>query len=104
MAEYFFFYKPHNDFQIYHIACKEIPFEMISRLLTNNNYLTHNNVQLNNSHLFYYQHPDDKKIYKVICEIVSNDYIVRMLNKINYGNELNLNEQQQVEFSQELKY
>uniref|UniRef100_U9TD27 Uncharacterized protein n=1 Tax=Rhizophagus irregularis (strain DAOM 181602 / DAOM 197198 / MUCL 43194) TaxID=747089 RepID=U9TD27_RHIID len=65
---------------------------MISRLLTNNNYLTHNN------------HPDDKKIYKVICEIVSNDYIVRMLNKINYGNELNLNEQQQVEFSQELKY
>ncbi|RGB32560.1 hypothetical protein C1646_762715 [Rhizophagus diaphanus] len=103
MVEFLFFYKPHNDFQIYHITCEEISFEMISRLLTNNNYLTHNNIQLNNSHLFYYQQPDDKKIYKVICEIVSYDYIVRMLNKINYDNELNLNEQQQVEFSQELK-
>jgi hypothetical protein len=103
MAEYSFFYKANNDFQIYHITCEETSFEVVSRLLSNRDRLTQNNVQPNNSHVFYYQHPDDKKIYKVICEVVSYTYIICMLNKVNYGFELNLNEQQAVDFSQELK-
>lgn len=103
MAEYLFFYKPHNDFQIYHITCEETSFEIVSRLLSNRDCLTQNNAQPSNSHIFYYQHPDDKKIYKVTCEVVSYTYIICMLNRINYGFELNLNEQQQVDFSQELK-
>ncbi|GBB84379.1 hypothetical protein RclHR1_00110012 [Rhizophagus clarus] len=103
MAEYLFFYKPYNDFQIYNIICKEISFDVISRLLSNNDGLTQNNVQPINSHIFYFQHPDDKKIYKVICELISYNYIISMLNKYNYGIELNLCEQQQENFSKELK-
>ena len=79
-----FFYKAHNGFQIYHITCKEISFEVV---LSN---LTQNYVQPNNLHLFYFQQPDDKKIYKVICEVVSYNFIICTLNKIKYGIEQNL--------------
>jgi len=81
MAEYSFFYKAFTDFQIYHINCKEISFETISRLLSNNDCLTQNNVQL---HVFYFQQPDDKKIYKITCEVAPYAYIIYILNKINY--------------------
>src|SRR5205823_122091 len=79
MAEYSFFYRTHNDFQIYHINCKEISFEVV---MSN---LTQNNVQPNNFHVFYFQQPDDKKIYQVICEVVSYNFIICTLNKIKYG-------------------
>jgi hypothetical protein len=103
MAEHSFFYKTNNDFQIYHIICKEISFEIISHLLSNNDYLTQNNVQLNNTHVFYFQQPYDKKIYKVTCEVARYNYIIWMLNKINYGIELNFSGQQQETFSREHK-
>ncbi len=51
-AEYSFFYKAHNDFQIYNITCKEIPFEVVSHLLSNHNFSTR--VQPSNLHVFYY--------------------------------------------------
>src|SRR2546423_10618596 len=35
IAEYSFFYKAYNDFQIYHITCREVSFETASRLLSN---------------------------------------------------------------------
>ena len=76
MVEYSFFYKAHNDFQIYHITCEETSFEVVSRLLRDHDCLVQNNVQPNNSHVFYYQQPDDKKIYKVVCKVVSYTYII----------------------------
>src|SRR2546429_9784959 len=76
MVKYSFFYKAYNDFQIYHITCEEISFEVV---LSN---LTQYYVQPNNSHVFYFQQPDDKKIYKVLCEVVSYNFIICMLNKI----------------------
>ena len=93
MAEYSFFYKAHNDFQNYHITCKEISFEVISR---NHDCLTQN-------HIFYYQQPDDKKTYQVICEVVSYTFIICTLNKIKYGIEQNLNVQENSDFSKEHK-
>ncbi|GBB84380.1 hypothetical protein RclHR1_00110013 [Rhizophagus clarus] len=103
MAEYSFFYKACNDFQIYHIICKEISFDVISRLLSNNDVLIQNNVQPINSHVFYFQHPDDKKIYKIISDLVSYNKVIWMLNKINYSIELNSSEQHQETFSREHK-
>ena len=92
-----FFYKAHNDFQIYHITCEEISFEVV---LSN---LTQNYVQPNNLHVFYFQQPDDKKIYKVICEVVSYNFIICTLNKIKYGIEQSLNVQENSDFSKEHK-
>src|SRR5438046_299913 len=103
IAEYPFFYKVHNDNQIYHITCKEISFEAISRLLSNHDCLTQNHVQPNNLHVFYYQQPDDKKIYQVICEVVSYTFIICTLNKIKYGIEQNFNVQENSDFSNEHK-
>ena len=97
MAEYSFFYKTYNDFQIYHITCKEISFEIV---LSN---LTQNYVPPINLHVFYYQQPDDKKIYQVVCEIISYNFIICMLNKINYGIELGPNIQENLDFSKEHK-
>ncbi|RIA98855.1 hypothetical protein C1645_842992 [Glomus cerebriforme] len=97
MAEYPFFYKAHNDYQIYHIICEEISFD---RLLSN---VTQNFVQPSHLHVFFYQQPVDKRIYKITCEVVSYTFIVHMLNKINYGVEVSLNEQQQEVFSREHK-
>ncbi|RIA98862.1 hypothetical protein C1645_731320 [Glomus cerebriforme] len=93
IAEYPFFYMAQNDYQIYHINCEEIPFDL---LLTN---VTQNPVQPSHLHIFYYQQPDDRRIYKITCEVVSYTFIVRMLNNIHYGVELNLNGQQQEVFS-----
>ena len=103
MEEYSFYYKVYNDFQIYHIICKQISFELISRLLSNHDCLAQNHVQSNDLHVFYYQQPDDKKIYQVMCEIVSYNSIIYMLNKIKYGIELSLNLQENSDFSREYK-
>src|SRR5687767_12955174 len=60
MAEYSFFYKVYNDFQIYHITCKETSLETA---LSNHDHSTQSNIL----HVFYFQHPDDRKIYQVVC-------------------------------------
>ena len=62
-----FYYKTYNDFQIYHITCKEISFY---------DCLNQNHDQPMNLHVFYYQQPVDKKIYQVICEVVSYNFII----------------------------
>src|SRR5436190_6677373 len=99
MAEYAFFYKPCNDYQIYHIICKEISFETASHFLRNHDH----SIQSDNFHVFYFQQPDDKKIYQVNCEVVSYNFIINSLNKISYGIELNLNVQENSDFSREHK-
>src|SRR6266542_2383915 len=88
IAEHSFFYKAWNDFQIYHITCKEFSFETISHLLSNHGYSPQNYVS-NDLHVFYYQKPDDKKLYQVVCELVSYKYVIDLLNRINYGIEHN---------------
>ncbi len=93
---YKFFYRPSNDFQIYHITCVEMSFELISQLL--NNPIHNVDIQSNNLYTFYYQQPNNKKIYKVVCEIVSHTFIVQLLNNIHYGVETNLSKQQQDEY------
>src|SRR5581483_12169780 len=103
MVEYSFFYKAYDDYQIYHITCKEILFEEVSRLCSNHDCLTQNHVLPSNLHVFYFQQSDDKKIYKVVCELVSYTYIICMLNKIKYGIEQNLNIQENSCFTKQHK-
>ncbi len=97
-AEYAFFYRPCNDFQMYHIICKEIPlsFELVSQLINDS---THNHVQSNDIYVFYHEQTDSKKIYQITCEMVSHTFIFQFLNKIIYGIEFNQYEKQQQEFS-----
>ncbi|RGB37104.1 hypothetical protein C1646_757358 [Rhizophagus diaphanus] len=67
ISEYSFFYAPCNDFQTYHIICKEISFnfESASQLISNtNNNLMNNYVQPNNIFMFYHEQPEIKKIYQ----------------------------------------
>ncbi len=101
MSECSFFYRPCNDFQIYHIVCKEIPlsFELVSRLLDHNDNNSTHHVQSNNIYVFYHKQIDSKKIYKVTCEMISHTSIFQFLNKIIYGIEFNQIEQRQQEFS-----
>ena len=97
MVEYSFFYRPYNDFQIYHIICKEMSFEELISQLLNNNYFHTNEV-----FMFYFQHPIDKRIYQLTCEMASHSVIVQFLNQNIYGIEINQNEQyhqQHFEFS-----
>ncbi|RIA80908.1 hypothetical protein C1645_791586 [Glomus cerebriforme] len=87
-AEYSFYYGPCNDFQIYHITCKEkTPEEIITQLLNNSLYLTHY-FYSNDIFVFYYQQPNDKKIYQITCEMVPHSIIVQFLNSNIYGIEL----------------
>ncbi len=93
-----FYYKPFNDFQIYLIFCIEITLdELISQLLINNLYPSHNHYS-NNSFVFYFQHPNDQRIYRVSCEMVSHSIIVQYLNSNICGIEFEL-QQQPLEFS-----
>ncbi len=95
-----FYYRPNNDFQIYHINCKEIIFnELISQV---NDYLnsSHNYHYSNNLFVFYFQNPNDHRIYRVDCEMIPHSNIVQYLNSNIYDVELNQSEQQQtLEFS-----
>ncbi|GBC09606.1 hypothetical protein RclHR1_00090040 [Rhizophagus clarus] len=103
IAEYSFFYKAWNDLQIYHVICKEISFEVVSHLLSNNGFSTQNYVQLDNLHVFYHQQPEDKKIYQITCELASYKFIIDLLNKINYGIEIYDQRQEYLNFSRECK-
>ena len=100
--EYSFFYTPCNDYQMYHIICKEISFsfESVSQLISNtDNNLIDNYVQSNNLYVFYYEQPEIKKIYQVTCEMVSHTFIFQFLNKIIYNIQFIKCEHQQQEFS-----
>jgi hypothetical protein len=96
MSEHTFFYAPCDDFQIYHITCKEISFsfESISQSISNNI-----DDQPNNVYVFYHEQPEIKKIYKVTCEIVSHTFIFQFLNKVIYNIQFIKCEHQQQEFS-----
>ena len=95
MTENQFFYRPFNDFQMYHIICKEIPlsFELASQLINNPHYYDRSN----GTYVFYHERTDSKKIYQMTCKMVSH----RLLNKMIYGIEFNQCEQHQQEFSKE---
>src|ERR1044072_8270368 len=95
MTENQFFYRPFNDFQMYHLICKEIPlsFELVSQLINNSHYYD----QSNGTYVFYHERTDSKKIYQMTCKMVSH----RLLNKMIYGIEFNQCEQHQQEFSKE---
>ncbi|CAB5186662.1 hypothetical protein RhiirA5_400956 [Rhizophagus irregularis] len=103
MSEYSFFYTPCNDFQIYHIICKEISFsfESMSQLISNtdNNKIDSNYVKPNNIYVFYHELPEIKKIYKVTCEMVPHTFIFQFLNKVIYNIEFIKCEHQKQEFS-----
>jgi hypothetical protein len=99
---YSFFYTPSNDFQIYHITCKEIPlsFELVSQLINNaEDNSIHNYSQSNNIYVFYHEQPETEKIYRVTCEMIPHTFIYQFLNKIIYGNQFTQCEHQQQEFS-----
>src|SRR6266540_2070647 len=85
-----FFYRPYNDFQMYHVICKEIPlsFELVSQLINDS---THDYVQPNDIYVFYHEQTDSKKIYQITCKMVSHQF----LNKMIYGIEFIQYEQQQ---------
>jgi len=94
-----FYYRPYNDFQIYHINCKEIIFnKLISQV---NNYLnsSRNSFCPNNLFAFYFQNPNDQKIYRVDCEMISHSNLVQYLNSNIYGVELKNQSEQPLEFS-----
>ncbi|GBB88716.1 hypothetical protein RclHR1_01530004 [Rhizophagus clarus] len=95
MSEYSFFYRPCNDFQIYHITCREkFSDELISRLLNNCLYSSHY-FYSDDLFVFYFQQTNDKKIYQITCEMVPHSVTVQYLNLNIYGIELKQNEQQQ---------
>ncbi|GBB96315.1 hypothetical protein RclHR1_27230001 [Rhizophagus clarus] len=99
MDEYSFFYAPCNDFQMYHIICKEISFnfESISQLISNTD--ENNCVKSNNIFIFYYEQPEIKKIYQVTCEMISHAFLFQFLNKIIYNIQFINCEHQQQEFT-----
>ncbi|GBB89424.1 hypothetical protein RclHR1_01610015 [Rhizophagus clarus] len=100
--EYSFFYAPCNDFQMYHIICKEIffNFESVSQLLSNTDDISMNNyAQSNNIFVFYHEQPEIKKIYQVTCEMVSHTFLFQYLNRIIYNIQFVNCEHQQQEFS-----
>ncbi|PKY31795.1 hypothetical protein RhiirB3_449586 [Rhizophagus irregularis] len=69
MSEFSYFYRPCNDFQIYHIVCKEkTSNEIVSRLLNNCLYSSHY-LFSNDLFVFYFQQPNDKRIYQIACEM-----------------------------------
>lgn len=87
MSEVSFYYAPNNDFQIYHINCKEISFDFegVSQLIDNtDNNMIDNYVQSNKIFVFYHKQPEIKKIYQVTCEMVSHTTIFQFLNKTVY--------------------
>ena len=106
MDEFSFFYNPRDDFQIYHITCKEmrLSFESVSQLIDNNTDSTdndsHNNYVLSNDiYTFYHKQPEIKKIYQVTCEMVSHSFVFQFLNKVVYGIHFTQDEHYRQEFS-----
>jgi hypothetical protein len=93
--EYSFFYKPRNDFQMYHIVCKEIPlsFELVAQLINNPNPI-HSKI-----YIFYHEQPEIKKIYQVECKMIPHEFIFHFLNKTIYNIQSTNIEYQQQEFS-----
>ncbi|GBB94387.1 hypothetical protein RclHR1_23450002 [Rhizophagus clarus] len=95
ISEYSFFYRPYNDFQIYHITCKEkTPDELIFQLLNNCLYSSHY-LYSDDIFIFYFQQPNDKRIYQITCEMVPHSLIDQYLNLNIYGIEFKQNEQHQ---------
>ncbi|CAB4486016.1 hypothetical protein RhiirA5_417876 [Rhizophagus irregularis] len=97
VSEYSFFYKPYNDFQMYHIVCEEIPlsYEFVARLINNPDLIRSNKICR-----FYHEQPEIKKIYQVTCKMVPHAFIFQFLNKIIYNIQSTNGEyQQQQEFS-----
>ncbi|GBB96985.1 hypothetical protein RclHR1_02890012 [Rhizophagus clarus] len=102
MRECLFFYTPRNDFQMYHIICKEISFnfESVSQLISNNDdNLMNNHVQPSDIFIFYHEQPEIKKIYQVTCEMVSHTFLFQFLNKIIYNIQFVNCEHQEQEFT-----
>jgi hypothetical protein len=95
MSEYSFFYRPCNDFQIYHVVCKEkTSDELVSQLLNNCLYSSHY-LFSNDLFVFYFQQPNDKRIYQITCEMVPHSFILQYLNLNIYGIEIKQDEHRQ---------
>src|ERR1044072_5211466 len=62
MTECSFFYRPNNDFEMYHITCNEVPrsSDLVSWLINNSN---HYYDQSNDTYIFYHEQTDSKRIY-----------------------------------------
>ena len=88
MAEYPFFYKVYNDFQIYHITCKEIS-DSIEHLLKKLFNDKENNTQFKeDEYIFFYQQKCNGRFYQISCEIVPPLLVNSCLNKNFLGFEL----------------
>ncbi|PKY48628.1 hypothetical protein RhiirA4_464272 [Rhizophagus irregularis] len=86
---------PCNDFQIYHVVCKEkTSGEIVSRLLNNCLYSSHY-LFSNDLFVFYFQQPNDKRIYQIACEMVPHSFILQYLNLNIYGIEIKQDEHRQ---------
>jgi len=99
-TKFSFFYRPHNDIQMYHINCEEMPlsFENFSQLI---NIVDNNSIHnYDNIYVFYHEQTESKKIYKLTCEMIPYTFMIQFLNKNIYGREFNQIEQQQ-EFSRQ---
>src|SRR4051812_24582662 len=67
-----FFYRPPNDFYHYLINCKEIPYDIVERLLKKLFNDKENVTQLKeDEYVFFYQQKCNNRFYQVSCEIVS---------------------------------
>lgn len=96
VSEYSFFYKPYNDFQMYHIVCEEIPlsYEFVAQLINNPDPINSNKV-----YRFYHEQTEIKKIYQVTCKMIPHAFIFQFLNKIIYNIQYTEREYQQQDFS-----
>ncbi|RGB28666.1 hypothetical protein C1646_796767 [Rhizophagus diaphanus] len=94
--EHSFFYTPPNNYQLYHIICKEIS---ASQLISNTeNNLMNDYNQPNNIFVFHHEPPEIKKIYQITCEMISHTFLFQFLNRTNYNIQFFKYEHQQ-EFS-----
>ncbi|GBC03940.1 hypothetical protein RclHR1_05400002 [Rhizophagus clarus] len=95
--EFSFFYKPCNDFQMYHIVCEEIPlsFEFVARLINNPDPIRSDRI-----YRFYHEQPEVKKIYQVTCKMIPHEFVFQFLNKIIYNIQFTNVEYQEQGFSE----
>src|SRR5688572_4366647 len=76
-----FFYRPYNDFEMYHITCKEVPitFNLVSWLINNSD---HYYDQSNCTYVFYHEQTDSKIILEITCKMVSHQFLNKMIYNI----------------------
>src|SRR4051812_18756299 len=95
-----FFYRPPNDLYHYLINCKEIPYDIVERLLKKLFNDKENVTQLKeDEYVFFYQQKCNNRFYQVSCEIVSPLLVNNCLNKNFLGVELQQLEQEHLAFT-----